>query len=126
MHAWLDQSGHSIDDLVGARNSIAAAASRRDIPATGAACQSATGAVENLRQHLPSPKAVLNHTLQQAISSYTAGFPYCTSAARTAGGEGLQQAADLISAGDAAMQSALDILGNASDGIPGNFAVLIV
>ena len=107
MRAWLDQSQQSIDVLVTARNNIAAAASQRDIRATGVACQTATDGVADLREHLPSPEAAVNQSLQQAISSYTIGLPGCFSASLTVDGEGMQRAAGNIRHGDAAMQSAL-------------------
>ena len=112
MHVWLDQSEAAVNSLVGARNTIAAAASRRDIPATGTACRSATDAVATLREHMPSPEAAVNSALQQAISNYTIGLPDCISASRTVDGEGMQRAARFISQGDDAMQLALDILGD--------------
>jgi hypothetical protein len=126
MHAWLDQSQLSIKVLVGARNNIAAAASHRDIPGTGMACQAATYAVADLRIHLPSPEAAVNESLQQAISSYTAGLPDCVSASRTIDGEGMQRAASFISQGDGAMRLALDILGNEAAPANNQLGVLIV
>ena len=126
MHAWLDESQPSINVLVNARDNIAAAASRRDIPGTGIACQTATDAVANLRIHMPSPEAAVNQSLQQAISSYTAGLPSCISASRAVDGEGMQRAASYISQGDHAMQSALDVLENESAPAPNQLGVLIV
>jgi hypothetical protein len=126
MHAWLDESQPSINVLVSARNNIAAAASRRDIPATGIACQTATDAVATLRMHMPSPEAAVNQSLQQAISSYTTGLPNCISASRTVDGEGMQRAASYISQGDDAMRMALDILGDESAPEPNQLGVLIV
>jgi hypothetical protein len=126
MHAWLDESQPSINVLVTARNNIAAAASRRDIPGTGIACQTATDAVANLRMRMPSPEAAVNHPLQQAISSYTTGLPDCISASRTVDGEGMQRAASYISRGDDAMQLALDILGNEAAPASHQLGVLIV
>jgi hypothetical protein len=126
MRAWLDQARPSLDGLVTARNDIAAAAFRRDIPATGTACRTATDAVSNLRVHMPSPEAAVNQTLQQAISSYTAGLPHCVSASRNVNGEGMQRAAGFISQGDNAMHLALDILGGEVDPLVGKLGVLIV
>ena len=126
MHAWLDESQPSINIVVSARNNLAAAASRRDIPGTGIACQTATDAVANLRMHMPSPEAAVNQSLQQAITSYTIGLPHCISASRTVGGEGMQRAASYISQGDDAMKLALDILGNESAPESNQMGVLIV
>jgi hypothetical protein len=126
MQAWLDQSQPSINELVSARNTISAAASHRDIQATGSACQTASNAVATLREHMPSPRDDLNYPLQQAISSYITGLPDCVSASRTVDGERLQRAAGYISQGDTAMQTALDILSDETDGQPGNLGVLIV
>jgi hypothetical protein len=126
MHAWLDQSQPLINELVSARTTISAAASHRDIQATGSACQTASSAVAHLREHMPSPRADLNYPLQQAISGYTTGLPDCVSASRTVDGKRLQQAAGYISQGDTAMQTALGILADETDGQPGNLGVLIV
>jgi hypothetical protein len=126
MHAWLDESQPSINIVVSARNNLAAAASRRDIPGTGIACQTATDAVANLRMHMPSPEAAVNQSLQQAITSYTIGLPHCISASRTVGGEGMQRAASYISQGDDAMKLALNILGNESAPESNQMGVLIV
>ena len=126
MRMWLDESEPSINGLVTARNTIAAAAAHQDIAGTGAACQSATTAVADLRVKLPSPEPVVNSLLQQAISSYTTGLPYCVIATKAADGEGLQRAAGYISEGDTAMQGCLDVLGNEEATQPGNLGVLIV
>jgi hypothetical protein len=126
MHQWLEQSEPLIHDLVAARNDVATAAGHRDLVKTGAACQTATGAIAHLHQQLPSPDPVLNKTLQQAISSYAAGLPSCILGASAKDGEGLHRAATWISDGDAAMQAALDILDNASAAQPRNLGVLVV
>jgi hypothetical protein len=126
IHGWLDRSQPSINELVAARNAIAAAAARHDIAGTGAACQTATGAIAHLHQEMPSPESELNSTLQQAISNYSTGLPYCISASRTEDGQGLRQAATYISQGDDAMHVVLDILGSESNGPTGNVGVLIV
>ncbi|WIM87482.1 hypothetical protein PT015_22005 [Candidatus Mycobacterium wuenschmannii] len=126
MPVWLGQSQQSIDGLVTARNNIAAAASRQDIPATGAACRIAGDAVAQLREHMPSPEPAVNLLLQQAISSYTLGLPDCISASHNIDGEGMQRAASFISYGDKSMQSALDLLGAETDGPPNGLGVLIV
>ncbi len=124
--AWLSESEPSINDLVTARNDIAAAAARRDISLTGAACRKATGAVENLHQQLPSPEPAVNHLLHQVISSYDLGLPFCISATQTLDGAGMQQAATYMSQGDSAMRVALDLLENASGAQPRGLGVLIV
>lgn len=126
MQAWIGESQSSITTLVNARNEIAAAASRRDIPATGVACQAATAAVSNLRVHMPSPEAAVNQSLQQAISSYAAGLPVCADASAAVDGEGMQRAAGWISLGDTAMQAALDILGDETGQSGGRMGMLIV
>lgn len=126
MHAWLDQSQPAINGMVAARNDIAAAASRQDIAATGTACRRAADAVTDLRGHMPSPEAPVNQSLQQAISSYTAGFPFCVSASGNVDGQGMQLAARFISEGDTAMQLALDIMADEPGGQGGAFGVLIV
>lgn len=126
IHEWLDRSNRLINDVVAARNAIAAAAANHDIAGTGAACQDATGAITHLHQEMPSPELVLNSTLQQAISNYDTGLPYCISASQTEDGEGMQRAATYISQGDDAMRVVLDILGNESDDQPANLGVLIV
>ena len=124
--AWLNRSEPSINDLVAARNRIAAAAADRDLAGTGAACRSATGAVANLHQQMPSPEPTVDHTLQEAIGSYDIGLPYCISATQTQDGAGMQRAATYISQGDAAMRVALDYLGNVPGGEPRDLGVLIV
>jgi hypothetical protein len=126
IHGWLDRSERLINDVVAARNGIATAAAHQDIAGTGAACQTATGAIAHLHQEMPSPEPLLNSTLQQAISDYSTGLPYCISASRTEDGDGLHRAASYISQGDDAMRAVLDILGNESDTQRGNLGVLIV
>jgi len=126
MHTWLNQSEAAVNGLVGARNTIAAAASRQDIPATGMACRSATDAVATLRGHMPSPEASVNYALQQAISDYTIGLPDCISASRNVDGEGMQRAARYISQGDDAMQLALDLLQDESSPAASQLAMVIV
>lgn len=126
IHGWLDRSERLINDVIAARNTIAAAAAHHDIAGTGAACQTATGAIAHLHQQMPSPEPVLNSTLQQAISDYSTGINYCISAGRTEDGEGLPRAATYISQGDDAMRVVLDILSHESDAQQGNLGVLIV
>jgi hypothetical protein len=126
IHGWLDRSERSINDVVAARNAIATAAAHHDVAGTGAACQTATGAIAHLHQELPSPETALNSTLQQAISDYSTGLPYCISASRTEDGQGLLRAATYIRQGDHAMRVVLDILSNESDAQPGDLGVLIV
>jgi hypothetical protein len=126
LRAWLTQSEPLINALVIARNNIAAAAAERDVAGTGAACQSATGAVADLHRQLPSPEPTLNITFQQAISSYKVGLPYCITATHWQGGYGLQQAAPFITAGDDAMRVALDFLGHVPGCEPRDVGVLIV
>jgi hypothetical protein len=126
MHTWLEQSEAAVNGLVGARNTIAAAASRRDIPATGTACRTATDAVATLRQHMPSPEASVNSALQQAISNYTIGLPDCISASRNVDGQGMQRAARYISQGDDAMQLGLDLLEDQAAPSASQLGMLIV
>jgi len=126
MNEWLEQSEPLIHNLISARNDVATAAGDRDLVKTGVACQTATGAIANLHQQLPSPDPVLNETLQQAISSYEAGLPSCILGAGNKDGEGLHRAATCISQGDAAMQAALDRLGNNSAAQPRKLGVLVV
>lgn len=94
--AWLTESEPSIDDVVVARNNIAAAAARHDIARTGAACGSASGAVAKLRQQLPSPEPVLNSTLRHAVDDYEMGLPFCVSATRNYDAAGMKRAARYI------------------------------
>jgi hypothetical protein len=124
LHVWLAESESSINDLVSARNNIAAAAAKRDLTRTGAACRAATGAVANLHLQMPSPEPMLTSSLQQAIESYEIGLPYCISATQSRDGEGMQRAAAYITRGDAAMRAALDTL--QPDAEPGPLGVLIV
>lgn len=126
MPVWLIETKQSINDLVNARNNIAAAAARRDLAATGVACRNATGAVANLHQQMPSPEPSVNNPLQQAITSYEMGLPYCISASQIQDGAGLQRAATLITQGDAAMRQALDLLGDDPSAAPCQLGVLIV
>lgn len=126
MGAWLAESERSINDLVAARNNIAAAAAEHDIAGTGAACQNAVGAVANLHRQLPSPEPVLTNALQRAAVNYDLGLPYCISATQTHDGPDLARAASYISQGDAAMRMAFHILGQDSGTAPRNLRVLIV
>lgn len=124
--AWLTDSERFIHDLVTARNNIAAAAGRHDLPGTGAACRTATGAVAKLHQKMPTPEPTLTNTLEDAIASYDVGLPYCISATQTENGAALARAASYISEGDDAMRAALDILGHTPGGQPRVLGVLIV
>ncbi|MGB6206576.1 hypothetical protein [Mycobacterium sp.] len=120
LRAWLTDSEPMIDALVIARNNITAAAGRRDVVATSAACRTASGAVADLRRRMPSPDPMLNSQFLQAISDYDVGLPSCMS------GGGMQQAAIYITAADAAMHAAFDILGHVPGCEPGEKGVLIV
>lgn len=123
---WLNKSASSINELVAARNNIATAAARHDIAMTGAACRSASSAVAEVRQELPSPEPVLNSTLHDAVDSYEIGLPYCVRATQTQDAEEMRRAASYISNGDAAMRAALDFFDRSSGaGTPG-VAVMIV
>lgn len=124
--AWLTESEPSIDDVVVARNNIAAAAARHDIARTGAACGSASSAVAKLRQQLPSPEPVLNSTLRHAVDDYEMGLPFCVSASRDRDAAGMKRAALYIAQGDDAMRAALDTVGHDSDGPTPDLGVLIV
>jgi hypothetical protein len=126
LHGWLAESTGSINGLVNARNDIADAAAQHDLARIGVACRTATGAVANLDKRMPSPVSELNSALQHAIDSYEAGLPYCISASRTQDDAGMQQAATLITEGDAAMRHALDILGDPRGGGSSHLGVLIV
>ena len=123
---WLAESESSINNLVNARNNIAAAAAQNDFTGTVTACQAATGAVANLHSRMPSPLPVLTNSLQQAIQSYEIGLPYCISATQTREGEGMQRAAAYITQGDAAMQTVLDFLHPGTGTQPSQLGVLIV
>ncbi|HEY9304611.1 MAG TPA: hypothetical protein VIO95_10010 [Mycobacterium sp.] len=120
LRAWLTDSEPMIDALVIARSNIGTAAGRRDIAGTGAACQTAIVAVADLHRKMPSPDPMLNSQFLQAISDYGAGFPYCLS------GSGMQLAASYITAADAAMRAAFDILWRVPGCEPGQTGVLIV
>lgn len=124
--SWLIESEPSINDLVVARNDIAAAAARHDIAKTGAACRSAGGAVAKVHLQLPSPEPALNSTLHDAVDSYDIGLPYCISATQTHDAEGMQRAAAYISRGDVAMREALDYLDRHSGDAGPGVAVLVV
>ncbi len=124
MHGWLAESEASINDLVTARNNIAAAAAQRDLTRTGAACRAATGVVANLHIRMPSPEPTLTSSLQQAIDSYEIGLPYCISATQRRNEEGMQRAAVYLTEGDGAMRAALDLLQPAAE--PRQLGVLIV
>lgn len=115
MHVWLAESEPSINDLVTARNDIAAAAAQRDLTRTGTACRAAAGKVAKMHVRMPSPESTLTSSLQQAIHSYEIGLPYCISAAQTRDGEGMQRAAAYITRGDGAMRAALEFLRPASE-----------
>lgn len=126
MPVWLAQTTRSINDLVTARNNIAAAAGRRDLAETGKACRNATGAVAHLHERMPSPEPSVNRTLQQAITNYEIGLPYCISATHDQDRAGLQRAASFITRGDDAMRVALDLLGEDPSAQPRQLGVLIV
>jgi hypothetical protein len=120
LRAWLTDSEPMLDALVIARNNIGTAAGQRNIVGTGAACQTATVAVEDLHRKMPSPDPMLNSQLLQAISDYSVGLPYCLS------GHGMPLAASYITAADAAMRAAFDILWRVPGCEPGQTGVLIV
>lgn len=124
--AWLTESEPSIDDVVAARNNIAAAAARHDVAKTGAACRSASSAVAKLRQQLPGPEPVLNSTLRHAVDGYEMGLPFCVSAARDFDAAGMKRAATYITQGDDAMRAALDMVGHNSGISTPDLGILIV
>ncbi len=120
LRVWLTESEPMIDAVAIARNNITAAASQREIAATGAACRNAAGAVADLHRRMPSPDPMLNSQLLEAISDYEVGLPYCIL------GNGMQLAATYIIHADAAMHAAFDMLGHVPGCEPRKSGVLIV
>jgi len=125
LRAWLTESRPLINALVIARNNIATAAAVRDIARTGAACQTATGAVADLHRQLPSPAPTLTRTFEQVIDNYDVGLPYCIGAMHADGGSGMQQAATFITRADAAMRTAFDFLEHVPGCEPRDVGVVI-
>lgn len=110
LQAWRAEAEPSINALVTARGNIAVTAARHDIAGTAVACQTAGGAITSSRQHMPSPDPELTASFQQAIASYQVGLSYCISGAHNQDAASLRQAAGYFSQGDAALQSAMNIL----------------
>lgn len=125
LNAWFTESEQSINDLVSARNNIAAAAGRHDLHNTGSACQAARAAVDGLRRRMPSPEPELSRALQDAVRDYATGLSYCILGAQHEDADDMQQAATYITQADSAMRWALDMLANECRPGPG-LGVLIV
>ncbi|MDD4868685.1 MAG: hypothetical protein PHQ28_16720 [Mycobacterium sp.] len=110
LRAWLTQAQPSIDALMAARHEVAAAAAGDDIIATGAACRKADTAVAGAQQYLPSPDLELNTALAHAIGSYRVGVRFCIAGVERRDANDISRAAGYISAGNAELQHAVDIL----------------
>lgn len=110
LRSWLAQAEPSINALITARDEIVSSAANDDIVGTGAACQTAQGAVASLQHHLPSPDQALNTTLQQAISSYRVGLPYCIVGVQNRDANNIERAATYLRHANADLQAAVDIL----------------
>jgi hypothetical protein len=127
LRTWLTEAEPSINALVTTRHEIASAAANHDITKTGAACQTADGAVANFQHQLPSPDPVLNTLLQQAIAAYHIGVHYCTSGVQKNDANDIEQAANYIDQGNAGLEAAVDILQRSlADSEAGDPSVMLI
>jgi hypothetical protein len=110
LRAWLDEAEPSINALVIAGDNVVAAATQGDIAGTGAACQTAAGALASAQQHMPSPDPVLNTALQQAFNDYQAGIRYCISGTQNQDAIDIGEGAGFIDQGKIGLQKAFDII----------------
>ena len=110
MRTWLTPAQPSINALLTARHEITSAAAIDDIDGTGAACQTADGAVTSVQHHLPSPDPALSAALQRAMNSYRVGLGYCIAGAQNQDGNDIEHAVTYINQGNAGLQAAMDLL----------------
>jgi hypothetical protein len=110
MRTWLTRAQPSINALLTARHEITSAAAIDDIDGTGAACQTADGAVTSVQHHLPSPDPALTAALQRAMNTYRVGLGYCITGAQNQDGNDLEHAVTYINQGNAGLQAAVDLL----------------
>jgi len=110
MRTWLTPAEPSINALLTARHEITSAAAIDDIAGTGAACQTADGAVTSVQHHLPSPDPALTAALQRAMNTYRVGLGYCITGAQNQDGNDLEHAVTYINQGNAGLQAAVDLL----------------
>ena len=110
MRTWLTPAQPSINALLTARHEITSAAAIDDIDGTGAACQTADGAVTSVQHHLPSPDPALTAALQRAMNTYRVGLGYCITGAQNQDGNDLEHAVTYINQGNAGLQAAVDLL----------------
>jgi hypothetical protein len=110
LRAWLTEAEPSIDALFIARDEIVAAAALADFAATGAACQSAAGAVANTEQHLPSPDPALNIELRQALTKYQVGIRHCISGTQNRNAIEIGEATVYINQGTTDLRTAVDMI----------------
>jgi hypothetical protein len=110
VRAWLTDAKPSIIALFGAADNLVTAARLGDIATTGAACQSAAGAVANLQHHMPSPDPALNTELQQAITSYQLGIRHCVSGTQHRDPIEIGEATVYTNQGNTHLQAAVGII----------------
>jgi hypothetical protein len=110
LRAWFNDVEPSIDALLVARDKIMAPAAQGDFAATGAACQSAGGAISNIQQHLPSPDPTVNTILQQALSHYQVGIRHCIAGAEDRDAVDIGEATVFVNQGHTDLQKAVDII----------------
>ena len=110
VRAWLTDAKPSIIALFGAADNLVTAARLGDIATTGAACQSAAGAVANLQHHMPSPDPALNTELQQAITSYQLGIRHCVSGTQHRDPIEIGEATVYTNQGNTDLQAAVGII----------------
>jgi hypothetical protein len=110
VRAWLTDAKPSIILLFGAADNLVTAARLGDVARTGAACQTAAGAVANLQHHMPSPDPALNTELQQAITSYQVGIRHCVSGTQKQGPIEIGEATVYINQGSTDLQAAVGII----------------
>ena len=110
MQAWLTDAKPSIIALVGAADNLVTAARLGDIAVTGAACQTAAGAVANFEHHMSSPDPTLNAKLQQAITSYHVGIRHCVSGTQHRDPVEIGEATVYTNQGSTDLQAAVGII----------------
>ena len=108
--AWLTDAKPSIIALFGAADNLVTAARLGDIAVTGAACQTAAGAVANLQHHIPSPDPALNTELQKSITSYQVGIRHCVSGTQNRDPIEIGEATFYINEGSTDLQAAVGII----------------
>jgi hypothetical protein len=110
LRVWLKDAKPPIDALLIEGDIVVTAAAHGDGVRAASACHTAADAVASAEQHLPSPDAALNTSLQQAFTDYQTGIQRCVSATQKQDAIEFGQAAGFISRGKTELHKAYDVI----------------